>query len=279
MTNLTEEKITKLKETANNIRKSVVKMLHEAGSGHTAGSLDIADILTYLYFHDLRHDPRNPTWGDRDRLVLSNGHVCPSVYATLAEVGYFSKEKLKTLRGFGSPLQGHPHREFLPILETSSGPLGSGLSQAVGMALDCHLDEGYETTKKIYCLLSDGEMNEGQTWEAVMLASKYKLDNLIVIIDRNYIQLSGKTEDIMPIDSLAEKWRAFNFHVEEIDGHDFKEIDKAINQAKKIKFRPTVIIAYTIPSKGVKEWESDYRWHGKVPNDKELEIAQKELGG
>lgn len=273
---LDNEKIKILKETANNIRKDIIKMLHEAGSGHTAGSLDIVDILVYLYFHTLKHNPKDPRWDGRDRLVLSNGHVCPALYATLAEAGYFSKEKLKTLRKFGGELQGHPHREFLPILETSSGPLGSGLSQAVGMALSIQMDEGYDSPKKVYAILSDGEMNEGQTWEAVMLASKYKLDNLVVIVDRNYIQLSGKTEDIMPIDSLAEKWRAFNFHIEEIDGHDFAELDKAITQAYKTKYRPTVIIAYTIPGKGVKEFDS-YKWHGRVPNDKELEVALKEL--
>lgn len=273
---LTTEKIIELKEKAKQIRKEILIMLNKAGSGHTAGSLDVVEILTYLYFHALRHNPNNTNWLNRDRFILSNGHVCPALYATLAQAGYFSIEKLKTLRKFGSELQGHPHREFLPYIETSSGPLGSGLSQAVGMAIANKMDEGYESPIKIYCLLSDGELDSGQTWEAVMLASKYKLDNLIVIIDRNYIQLSGKTEDVMPIDSLAEKWRSFNFHVEEIDGHDFNEINKAIVNAKKIKFRPTVIIAYTIPGKGVKEFDS-YKWHGKVPNDKETMLALEEL--
>jgi transketolase len=273
---ITSDKILYLKKIANDIRKDTINMLHQAGSGHTAGSLDIIDILTYLYFHKLKHNPNNPSWAERDRLILSNGHVCPSLYTTLSYAGYISKDKLNSLRKFGSILQGHPHREFLPLMETSSGPLGSGLSQAVGMAIASHMDNGIESSQKIYCILSDAENNEGQTWEAAMLASKYKLDNLIIIIDRNHIQLSGQTEDIMPLESLADKWRSFNFHVLDIDGHDFKEIDKAIDQAFSIKFQPTVIIAYTIPGKGVKEFES-YKWHGKVPNDKEIEIALREL--
>ena len=277
MSDLTEEKKLKLEETANNIRESIIEMLVTAGSGHTAGPLGMADIFTVLYFHTLNHDPKNPNWEDRDRLVLSNGHICPVLYTTMAYAGYFPKEELLTLRKFGSRLQGHPHRDFLPMLETSSGPLGEGLSQAVGMALAEKMDNGTQTGRRIYCLMSDGECEEGQTWEAAMLAGKNKLNNLVALIDRNNIQIDGYTEDIMPLESFSDKWRAWNWHVIEIDGHNMEEIADAFEMAKTIFEKPTMIIAHTIPGKGVKEFERDYRWHGKPPSAEEAKKALDEL--
>ncbi len=277
MTLLTQEREIELKEIANNIRLSIIDMLVEAGSGHTAGPLGMADIFTVLYFHTLNHDPKNPEWEERDRLVLSNGHICPVLYATMAHAGYFPKDELKTLRKFNSRLQGHPHREWLPGLETSSGPLASGLSQAVGMALAEKMNVGLSGQKRIYCALSDGELESGQTWEAAMLAGKNKLSNLVGIIDRNYIQIDGFTEDIMPLEPLSDKWRAWNWHVIEVDGHNIEEIVEAFDAAKTIFDKPTMIIAHTIPGKGVKEFEKDYRWHGKPPSKEEAKMAIGEL--
>lgn len=273
---ITDEKVIELEERANEIRLSIIEMLLEAKSGHTAGPLGMADIFTTLYFHTLKHDPDKPDWPERDRLVLSNGHICPVYYATLAHAGYMPLKELKTLRKFGSRLQGHPHRDFLPFLETSSGPLGSGLSQAVGMALADRMDVK-DGERQIYCLMSDGELDEGQSWEAAMLAGKNKLRNLTAVIDRNNIQIDGFTEDIMPLESLSERWKAWNWHVIEIDGHNIREIVDAFNAAKAIYEKPTVIIAHTIPGKGVKEFERDYRWHGKPPNAKEGKMAIAEL--
>jgi len=275
--NLNEEKRIELEDTANNIRESIIEMLLEAGSGHTAGPLGMADIFTVLFFHTLNHNPKDPEWIDRDRVVLSNGHICPVLYATMAHAGYFPVEELKTLRKFGSRLQGHPHREWLPSLETSSGPLASGLSQAVGMALAEKMDGGTTGPKRIYCLLSDGEMDSGQIWEAGLLAGKNKLNNLVGIIDRNNIQIDGYTEDIMPLEPFSDKWRAWNWHVIEVDGHNIEEINDAFEMAKTIHNMPTMIIAHTIPGKGVKEFERDYRWHGKPPNKQEADMALKEL--
>ena len=277
METLTDEKIELLTETANNIRQSIIGSLLEARSGHTAGPLGMSDIFTALYFHILRHDPARPDWPDRDRLVLSNGHICPVYYATLAHAGYFPVAELKTLRRFGSRLQGHPHREFLPYLETSSGPLGSGLSQACGMALADRMDHGLTSDRYIYALLSDGELEEGNTWEAVMLAGKYGLSNLITIIDRNGIQIDGFTKDIMPLEPLAEKFDSFNWHVVEIDGHNFSEIVAAVGEAQAVFGRPTVIIAHTIPGRGVKAFERQYEWHGKPPSEEEGKKALAEL--
>ncbi len=274
---LSDEKIQSLEERANNIRESIIKMLVEAGSGHTAGPLGMADVFTALYFHVLKHDPKNPEWPERDRLILSNGHICPVLYATMAHAGYFPVAELKTLRKFGSRLQGHPHREFLPMLETSSGPLGSGLSQAVGMALADRIDRGRSSDRYIYCLMSDGELDEGQSWEAAMLAGKEKLRNLIAIIDRNNIQIDGFTDDVMPLEPLREKWESWNWHVQEISGHNFVEIVAAIDQAKAIFDKPSMIIAHTIPGKGVKEFERDFHWHGKPPNKEEAKMALAEL--
>ncbi len=275
--NLDDPKIKELEIHANDIRESIIKMLVEAKSGHTAGPLGMADIFTYLYFHELKHDPKNPTWADRDRLVLSNGHINPVLYATMAHAGYFPVSELLTLRKFGSRLQGHPHREFLPMLESSSGPLGSGLSQAVGMALADRIDNGVGTDKTIYALLSDGEHDEGQTWEAILLAGKEKLRNVIAIVDRNNIQIDGYTEDIMPLGDMTKKYEEFGWHAQEIDGHNMGEIHDAIQRAKAVYEKPSVIIARTIPGKGVKEFERDYHWHGKPPNKEEADMALKEL--
>lgn len=274
---LTDEKIKDIEKKANEIRISLIEALLEAGSGHTAGPLDMADIFAVLYFHTLKHDPKNPEWPERDRLVLSNGHICPVLYSTLAHAGYFPLEELKTLRKFGSRLQGHPHREFLSALETSSGPLGSGLSQAVGMALADKMDHGVTTQRRVYALLSDGELESGATWEAAMLAGKEKLSNLVAVVDRNNIQIEGYTEEVMPLESLSDKWRAWNWHVIEIDGHNIEEIVDAFSTAKSVFGKPTVIIAHTIAGKGVTEFERDYRWHGKPPGKEEAAMALAEL--
>ena len=259
-----------LAEIAKNVRQEIIKSLVKAGSGHTAGSLDMVEILVALYFKLLKHKPQNPDWAERDRLILSHGHTCPVLYAVLAEAGYFPKTDLQTLRKFGSNLQGHPHREWLKGLETSSGPLGSGLSQAIGMALADRNKFGGKASGKtgdkyFYCLMSDGEMQCGQTWEALMLGGKEKLANLIAIVDRNNIQIGGLTETIMPLEPLCEKLEAFNWQVLEIDGHNFEQISGAVETAQKIKDKPTIIIAHTIPGKGFAEFENDYRWHGKAP--------------
>ena len=274
---LTDEKIVELKEKANNIRISIIDVLEDAGSGHTAGPLGMADIFTVLFFHTLVHNPKKPDWSERDRLVLSNGHICPVLYTSMAYAGYFPIEELRTLRKFGSRLQGHPHRDFLPALETSSGPLGSGLSQAVGIALSDKIDHGLTSKRHIYALLSDGELECGQTWEAAMLAGKEKLHNLTAVVDRNNIQIDGYTENVMPLESVSDKWRAWNWHVIEIDGHNMEEIADAFETARAIFEKPTVIIAHTIPGKGVKEFEHDYRWHGKPPNKKDEIMALNEL--
>ena len=262
---LTQDKIHLLEKKATAIRRSVVDMLIEAKSGHLAGALGMADIFTYLYFYGLKHDPKNPKWKYRDRLVLSNGHICPVLYASMAHSGYFPVAELKTLRKFDSRLQGHPHRDFLPMLETSSGPLGSGLSQTIGMALADRIDSGKSSGREFYCLMSDGELDEGNSWEAIMLAAREKIQNLTVIIDRNNIQIDGYTEEIMPLNPLVDKWRSFNWHVQEINGHDFREIDRAVTEARSVFGRPSVIIAHTIPSKGIPSFEKKFEWHGKPP--------------
>ena len=273
---LSDEKIKELQKTANLIRQSIIEMLVEAKSGHTAGPLGMADVFTLFYFHILKHKPQNPSWEGRDRLVLSNGHICPVLYAAMAHSGYFPVEELKTLRKFGTRLQGHPHREYLPFIENSSGPLGEGLSQAIGMALADKIDKK-DKDRFIYCFMSDGELDEGNSWEAIMLAGKNKLRNLIAVVDRNNIQIDGYTEHIMPLEPLADKWQAFNWHVIEVGGHDFKALNEAMEEAQEIFEKPTVIIVHTIPSKGVKEFERDYKWHGIPPNKEEGEMALKEL--
>ena len=262
---------------ANEIRESIIESLIEAGSGHSAGPLGMADIFTALYFGILKHDPTNPKWEERDRLVLSNGHIAPVLYATMAHAGYFPISELKTLRKFGSRLQGHPHREYLPMLENSSGPLGSGLSQAVGMCLADRMDHGKYSAKQFYCLMSDGELEEGNSWEAIMLGAKEKLQNLTAIVDRNNIQIEGYTEDVMPLEPLKQKWEAFNWHVQVIDGHNFEQIVGAVGIAQAEFSKPSVIIANTIPGKGVSFMERKFEWHGKPPKGKEGIDALKEL--
>lgn len=273
---LSDEKIIDLEKKVNDIRQSIISMLVEAGSGHTAGPLGMADVFTLFYFHVLKHDPKKPDWEERDRLVLSNGHICPVLYATMAHAGYFPLEELKTLRKFGTRLQGHPHREYLPYVETSSGPLGLGLSQAIGMALADRMD-GKDKDRFIYCFMSDGEQDEGNSWEAIMFAGKNKLRNLIAVVDRNNIQIDGFTENVMPLEPLVDKWRAFNWHVIEVGGHDFKALNEAVEEAQAVYEKPTVIIAHTIPGKGVKEFERDYKWHGKPPTKEEAKMALDEL--
>lgn len=279
MLQLNEEKKKWMTAKANEIRTSIIESLIEAGSGHSAGPLGMADIFTALYFHVLRHDPTNPMWEDRDRLVLSNGHICPVLYATLAHAGYFPLEELKTLRKFGSRLQGHPHREFLSFLENSSGPLGSGLSQAVGMALADKMDHGKYSSKQFYCLMSDGELEEGNSWEALMLGAKEKVQNLTAIIDRNNIQIEGYTEDILPLEPLKEKFEAFNWHVQVIDGHNFDQIIGAIGIAHAEFSKPSVIIANTIPGKGISFMERRFEWHGNPPGKGPTDVIPKEKQG
>jgi transketolase len=282
---LTSADVTRLELQANEIRQSIIEMLYEAKSGHTAGPLDMADIFTLLYFEVLQHDPKNPNWEDRDRVILSNGHICPVLYATLAHAGYFSTDELMTLRKFGSRLQGHPHRESLPGLETSSGPLGSGLSQAVGMALAERIDNPY-SSKYFYCLTGDGELDEGQIWEALLLAGKERLHNLIMIVDRNGIQIDGDTKDVMPLEPLREKFESFNFDVQEVDGHNIRAVNDAIGKAQAVYSQPSVIIAHTIASKGVDVFERDFRWHGnppgkgpedRVPRSEQAKVALEKL--
>jgi transketolase len=257
-----------LEKTANDIRQDIIKMLVEAGSGHSAGPLGIADVFTALYFSVLNHDPKNPNWEDRDRLVLGHGHIAPVLYATLAHAGYFSREEaLGTLRKLGTRLQGHPHVGTLPGVENSSGPLGQGLSQAIGIVLAARMDN-----KKywVYCPMGDGEQDEGQVWEAMMFAGKNKLFNLTAIIDRNNIQIDGMTGDVMPLEPLKAKYEAFNWHVLEVDGHNMQAIIDACNEAKAIYEKPVVIIAHTIAGKGVGWMEFDFRWHGIPPGIKDI---------
>ena len=274
MDSLSEKKLKQLEFMANRLRTDIVEMVAHAGSGHVAGPMGMADIFAAMYFHILRHDPKNPDWTERDRLILSNGHICPVQYAALAHAGYFPVEELRTLRQLGTRLQGHPHRGALPGIETTSGPLGSGISQAVGFALSARLDGKKWRT---YCLTSDGEHQEGNTWEAVMFAGKNKLSNLTVIIDRNNIQIDGFTEDIMPLEPLRKKYESFNWHVLEIDGHNFEEIIAAVNEARAVHEMPTVIIAHTIPGKGVGFMENDYLWHSKTFKPEEVKQALHEL--
>ncbi len=271
---LYDEKLKILEEKANEIRRLIIEMLFEAGSGHSAGPLGMADIFSALYFHILRHDPKNPNWQDRDRLVLSNGHICPVQYAAMALAGYFPKEELKTLRKINSRLQGHPHRTSLPGIENTSGPLGEGISQAIGMAIAAKLDKkGYH----IYCITSDGEHQEGNIWEAYMFLGKNQLENLTIIIDRNYIQIDGFTEDVMPLEPLKQKLESFGLHVLEVDGHNIRAFVDAVREARSEWKRTSVIIAYTIPGKGVSFMEKKFEWHGKPPNKEEAKKAIDEL--
>lgn len=266
MVHLHDEKLKFLEETANKIRQTLIETLVEAGSGHTAGPLGMADIFTALYFHVLNHDAKNPHWEERDRLILSNGHICPVRYVAMAYAGYFPMEELKTLRKFGTRLQGHPERERLPGIETTSGPLGSGLGQAAGIAYGLRMDG---KKPRVYCVMSDGEHEAGNLWEAAMFAGKNRLSNLIGIVDRNNIQIDGMTEDIMPLEPLRAKYEAFNWHVIEVDGHNIRNFVDAVGEARAVYERPTVIIAHTIPGKGIPEIEFDYKWHGIPPKPEE----------
>ena len=284
---ITETNIKHITTKARDIRISIIEMLARAKSGHPGGPLGLADIYAVLYFHSMNHNPKEPFMSDRDRLVISNGHTCPVLYAAMAHAGYFSVDTLMQLRQFGSVLQGHPHREFLPSLETSSGPLGSGLSQAVGMAIADKRDHGSLYPRYIYCMLSDGELDEGQSWEAALLAPREHLGNLIAIVDRNYIQIDGNTENIIPLDPLDKKWESFNWHVQSVDGHDIAAIATAIEQAKKESEKPSIIIARTIPGQGVSYMENRFEWHGTPPGisevagapkkEEQVEIALREL--
>jgi len=274
--NLHENKLKNLEEKANRIRRTIIETLLEAGSGHSAGSLGLADIFTAFYFHILNHNPKKPDWPDRDRLILSNGHVCPALYVTMAYAGYFPMEELKSLRKLNSRLQGHPHRTALPGLEITSGPLGPGLSQAIGMILASNLDGRKFWT---YVISSDGEHQEGNWWEAVMCAGKqeYNMHRLIVVVDRNNIQIDGFTENVMPLEPLVEKYEAFNWHVLQVDGHNIEAFTDAVTEAQAIYEKPSVIIAHTIPGKGIDFMERDFHWHGKSPNKAEAERALEQL--
>lgn len=267
--------IPKLEKIANAIRIDLIKMLERAGSGHSAGPLGLVDIFTAFYFHILKNDPNKPDWDERDILVLSNGHCVPVRYVTMAHAGYFPHQELLTLRQFGSRLQGHPERERLPGMETTSGPLGCGLSQAAGMALALRMNKADH--RWVYVVMSDGEQDEGNVWEAAMLAGKYKLSNIIAITDRNNIQIDGLTENIMPLESLRDKWEAFGWHVIEIDGNNIEAVIDAVSMAKTIVEKPSMILAHTIPGKGVDFMEYDFHWHGKPPNHAEAVKALKEL--
>ncbi len=268
--------ISELADKVNIIRQDIINMLEAAGSGHTAGSLDLADIVTALYFRIMKVDPKNPNWAERDIFMLSNGHTVPVQYAAMAERGFFDKSELLTLRKRGSRLQGHPEREKLPGLENTSGPLGSGLSQAAGYAYSLqYIDKNKH--RFVYTIMGDGELDEGNIWEAAMFAGKYKLSQLIAFVDRNNIQIDGNTEDVMPLKDLRKKWESFGWNVIEIDGHNLQSIIDAVNMAKAITNRPCVIIAYTISGKGVDFMEYDYKWHGVAPNNEQASAAILQL--
>jgi transketolase len=273
--------MTSLEEKAKQIRQLILTALAEAGSGHTGGSLDLVDIFTVLYFNHLRHDPQHPEWEDRDKVVLSIGHTAPVLYATLAAAGYFPEEEMLTLRKLGSRLQGHPSYEFrLPGLETCSGSLGQGLGVALGMALAAKMDgpsTGSGTVNRVFCIMGDGEQQEGSVWESAMAASHHQVGNLCAIIDRNRLQIDGGTEKVMAIDPLRDKWAAFGWHTIEIDGHDMSQIKMALELADQEKGRPTVIIADTIMGKGVKSIEDNNQWHGKVPSKEQVKDFIEEL--
>jgi len=267
--------IEELELKANEIRQDIIKMLLAAGSGHSAGPLGLADIFTALYFNILKHDPKRPDWSERDILILSNGHCTPVRYAAMANAGYFDRKELLTLRKLGSRLQGHPERTRLPGLETTSGPLGSGLSQAAGMALALRMDK--QQHRWVYVVTGDGELDEGNIWEAAMLIGKYKLNNMVVIVDRNNIQIDGPTESVMPLEDLRHKWEAFGWHVLEIDGNDVEAVIDACSMARAIVEKPVVILAHTIPGKGVDFMEYDFHWHGSPPNAEQAKTALREL--
>ena len=272
---VSEKDIAVLREKAKTLRIEILKMLTEAGSGHTGGSLSAADIVTALYFYKMRHHPNDPKWIERDRFILSKGHAAPVLYAALALSGYFDKSLLRTLRKLGSPLQGHPCSRKLPGIEVSTGSLGQGLSIANGIALGLKLDS---LSSRVYCLLGDGEIQEGQVWEAAMTASHYNLDNLCAIIDNNGLQIDGHCCDVMCVEPIVDKWAAFGWHVLDINGHDMEAIVSALNEAETLKGKPTMIVARTVKGKGVSFFEGKVEYHGLAPTHEELEKALKELG-
>lgn len=274
MSQVSEKKIKELEIIANKLRQLVIESIANAASGHQGGSLGMADIFSALYFHFLNHDPKRPEWEDRDRLILSNGHICPVRYAAMAEAGYFPLEELKTLRKIGSRLQGHPERTRLPGLETTSGPLGAGLAQAAGLAYVGKMDQ---KTWRVYALTSDGEHAAGLHWEAMLFAGKHKLDNLICIVDRNNIQIDGYTEDIMPLEPLRKKYEAFNWHVIETKGNNMRDVILALELSREVLQKPICIIANTIPGQGVSYMENDFKWHCSPFKEGESEQALKEL--
>lgn len=271
---MTDERIKELELKANDIRISIIDMLEDAGSGHTAGPLGMADMFTALYFEIMQHDPQNPDWSERDRLILSNGHTVPVRYAAMAHAGYFPLDELQTLRKFGSRLQGHPERHALPGIEHTSGPLGTGLGQAAGMAIGMRLDGNKQ---HVYCITGDGELDCGNIWESAMFTAHHNLSNVTAIVDRNNIQINGATENVMKLEDLPGKWESFGWHVIEIDGHNIQQFVDAVNQAKAIQNKPTCIIAHTIPGKGIKEIENEFEWHGKPPTTEEEQRFLKEL--
>jgi transketolase len=271
---VTDALVLDLEKNASAIRQTVIEMLAAAGSGHTAGPLGMADIFTALYFHVLKHNAKNPEWEERDRLFLSNGHITPVRYATMAHAGYFPIEECLTLRKLNSRLQGHPERKKLPGVETTSGPLGSGLSQAAGYAYASRMDK---RNFRIFCIMSDGEQQEGNTWEGAMFAAHYKLSNLTAIMDRNNIQIEGNTEDVMSLEPMRAKYEAFGWHVIEVDGHNMVQFIGACDEAKSIQDKPTLILAHVTPGKGIKSIENDYKWHGKPPSKDEAVKFLEEL--
>ncbi len=274
MESLSPARVTALLERANLVRQGIVRALVSAGSGHSAGSLDMADVFAAFYGEILRHDPARPDWEDRDRLLLSCGHIAPVRYSAMAYAGYFPVEELLTLRKFGTRLQGHPERVRLPAVETTSGPLGEGLAQGVGMALGAKLDE---KEWRVYVVTSDAEHQCGLHWEAMMTAGKFELDNLTCVVDRNFIQIDGSTEDVMPLEPLANKYRSFNWEVFECNGNDVAEFVAVIEKAKAVRGKPQVVIAHTVPGKGVSYMEGDYTWHGKPPNREQADEALRQL--
>jgi len=270
----TTKDIEELREITRKVRTDILTMLNQAGSGHTGGSLSAADILTVLYFSKMKHNPKNPKWGDRDRFVLSKGHAAPALYAVLARCGYFNPEALNSLRKLGSILQGHPDMNTTPGVDISTGSLGQGLSIANGMALGLKLDK---KNTRVYVLMGDGEIEEGQIWEAAMSAAHYKIDNLCALLDYNGLQIDGPVKEIMNVDPLPDKWKSFGWHVFEIDGHDIDAILDALHKAEKIKGKPSIIICNTIKGKGVSFFENKVEYHGVTPTDEELAGALKEL--
>jgi transketolase len=273
---ITDPQVAELRDLSNQARIRIVKMIGKAGSGHPGGSLSAIDIIITLYFHVMNHDPKDYTWEKRDRFVLSKGHAAPALYATLSEAGYFDAEELMTLRDLGSKLQGHPDCKRLPGIEISTGSLGQGLSCAVGMALGLKLDK---KSNFVFALIGDGESQEGSIWEAGMAAAHYKCNNLIVFLDRNELQIDGATEKIMALEPLVDKWRAFGWNVMEINGHNHRQIVEAVDRAKEVAGKPTMIIAHTVKGKGVSFMEGSLKFHGKAPSPEELEKALTELEG